>query len=182
MPGICRQLQRGKDLAQKQPGAVIPRHEVRVLALPAEPRQLGNGFLHHRGGVHEHLHVPRKDLADPTPKRLQTLLDHVVIIASTCINGQVPDTALVEAVKGPGVGCVSHRERDDGPRLGPERRRFPAPVRLGGQPVHLAMQSFVDESREIVANLRGEMDGCDSDRIEAKLPGLFLNAITYRLW
>lgn len=44
------------------------------------------------------------------------------------------------------------------------------------------MQSFVDESREIVANLRGEMDGCDSDRIEAKLPGLFLNAITYRLW
>ena len=44
-----------QDGAQKQPGAELARHQVGVLALPAEPRRLAQRLFHQRRGVDEHL-------------------------------------------------------------------------------------------------------------------------------
>ena len=52
---IARQLERGEDRAEKQPRAELARHEIGVLALPAQPRRLRQRLFHHGGGVDEHL-------------------------------------------------------------------------------------------------------------------------------
>src|SRR5436305_1398549 len=48
---VSRELKRCEDGAEKQPRAKLARHEVRVLALPADPRCLRQRLLHHRGGI-----------------------------------------------------------------------------------------------------------------------------------
>ncbi len=52
---VARQLQRGEDRAEKQPGAEFARHQIGVLALPAQSRRLRQRLFHHGGGVDEHL-------------------------------------------------------------------------------------------------------------------------------
>ena len=47
----------GEDRAQKQPGAEFARHQIGVLALPAEPGARRERLLHERRGVDEHFHV-----------------------------------------------------------------------------------------------------------------------------
>ena len=66
---VGRQLERGEDRAQEQPGAELARHEVGVLALPAEAGLLGERLLHHGGGVDEHLHVGRTRLRRAVSQR-----------------------------------------------------------------------------------------------------------------
>ena len=44
---IGRQLERGEDRAEKQPRAEFARHEIGVLALPAEPGRLRQRLFHH---------------------------------------------------------------------------------------------------------------------------------------
>ncbi len=41
---VARQIERGEDRAEKQPGTEFARDEVGVLALPAQPRRLRQGF------------------------------------------------------------------------------------------------------------------------------------------
>ena len=55
--GVERQAQ--IDLAEEQPGAELARHEVGVLALPAEAGLLGQRLLHDRRGVDKHLQLAR---------------------------------------------------------------------------------------------------------------------------
>ncbi len=54
---VARQVERGEDRAEKQPRAELARHEVGVLALPAEAGGLRQRLFHHGGGVDEHFHV-----------------------------------------------------------------------------------------------------------------------------
>jgi len=52
---VARQIERGENRAEKQPGAELARHEVGMLALPAQSRRLREGFFHDRRGIDEHL-------------------------------------------------------------------------------------------------------------------------------
>ena len=52
---VGRQRQAQIDLAEEQPGAEIARHEVGVLALPAEPGLLRQRLFHDRRGIDKHL-------------------------------------------------------------------------------------------------------------------------------
>src|SRR3546814_3492572 len=74
------QLQGRVDGAQEQQAAVGAADEIGVLALPVEPRRLGQRLLHHRRGIDEHLEIAAVRLGDqPARERLQALLDRVVI-------------------------------------------------------------------------------------------------------
>src|SRR4029077_20835617 len=73
------------DLAEEQPGAEIARHQIGVLALPAEPGALGKRLLHDWGGVDEELKPARPALLDPLRERLQTALQGVVLAALLCV-------------------------------------------------------------------------------------------------
>jgi hypothetical protein len=54
---IRRQLEVGHDSAEEKPGAKLARHEIGVLALPAQSGASGERLLHERRGVDENLDV-----------------------------------------------------------------------------------------------------------------------------
>ncbi len=54
---VGRELERGVDLAQEEPGAVAAGDQVGVLALPAEAGGLGERLFHDRGGIDEDFDV-----------------------------------------------------------------------------------------------------------------------------
>ena len=54
---VGREIRRGQDRADEEPGAELARDEIGVLALPAEPCLLGERLFHQRGGVDEDLHL-----------------------------------------------------------------------------------------------------------------------------
>ena len=84
MVGLRRvgfQSQAQIDLAEKQPGAEIARHQIGVLALPAEPGALGERLLHDRSGVDKELKPAGPARFDPMRERFQTALQGVVIVA-----------------------------------------------------------------------------------------------------
>ena len=83
------ELQRGEDLAQEEPGAELAGDEIGMLALPADPRRLGQRLLHHRGGIDEDLHPAVEVLRHPARQRLETLLDGVVVVAVAGIDGDL---------------------------------------------------------------------------------------------
>src|SRR3546814_5854424 len=76
------QRQIGEDFAEEQPGAEIQRHQVAVLALPAEAGGLGEVLFHDRRGVDENLHTCLQVVVQPARQRLQALLDEIVIVRS----------------------------------------------------------------------------------------------------
>src|SRR5215472_16296421 len=56
--GLVRcQLERGEDRREKEPGAELAGHEIRVLALPAESSRGGQRLLHDRCGIDKHPYV-----------------------------------------------------------------------------------------------------------------------------
>ena len=74
------------DLAKKQPGAELPRHQIGVLPLPPKPGPLCQRLFHDRGGIDEHLQFARPALGDPASQRLEPLLDRVVVILAAGID------------------------------------------------------------------------------------------------
>ena len=62
---IGAEVERGKNFTEKKPGAEFPRHQVGVLALPAESRLLRDRFFHHRRGVDKQLHLARPVFGNP---------------------------------------------------------------------------------------------------------------------
>src|SRR5438445_12305910 len=70
------------NLAEKQPGAEIARHQIGVLALPAEPGALGERLFHYRGGVDKQFESTRPARLDPMRERFEAALQGVVIVAS----------------------------------------------------------------------------------------------------
>ena len=85
MINFCRisaEIERGVNLAQKQPGPMGAGDKIGVLTLPAQTRLLRQGFFHHRCGIHENLHTSISEMRyHPTRQRLQAFLDHIMIIA-----------------------------------------------------------------------------------------------------
>src|SRR5262245_59540490 len=80
----CVRLNRGagEDRADEQPRAKLARHEIGVLALPAEARARGERLLHYRRGVHEDLNFAAKKLLHPNSKRLELGFEDVVIVGA----------------------------------------------------------------------------------------------------
>ena len=70
---VGRQLEVGEDRAQEQPGAKFARHQIGVLALPAQTRARGQRLLEQRGSVDEHLDI-RLAGAPQRPGRLRVPL------------------------------------------------------------------------------------------------------------
>ena len=93
---VARQLERGEDRAEKQPGAELARDEIGVLALPAEAGRLRQRLLHQRRRVDEDLHVAMRRRDQPARQRLQALLDHVVIIVALRIDRDRAARALFQ--------------------------------------------------------------------------------------
>ena len=84
---VRRQIERGEDRAEEQPGPKLSRHQVGVLALPAEAGLLRQRLLHDGGGVDEHLHIAARLRDQPARQRLQLRLDDLVIVGALRIDG-----------------------------------------------------------------------------------------------
>ena len=89
-------LERAEDRAEKQPRAVLARHEIGVLALPAEPGRGRERFLHHGRGIDEHLHVAARVRHQPARDRLELRLDEVVIVVALRVDRDRAERALLQ--------------------------------------------------------------------------------------
>src|SRR3546814_16797152 len=87
------QRQIGEDFAEEQPGAEIQRHQVAVLALPAEAGGIGEVLFPDRRGVDENLYTCLQVVVQPTSQRLQARLVEVVLVGVGGMDG----TSRVEA-------------------------------------------------------------------------------------
>ena len=83
---VGRQIERGEDGAEEQPGAELERNQIGVLALPAQPGGFGERLLHHGGGIDEHLDVAAGLFDQPAAELLQPRLDHLVVIVALGID------------------------------------------------------------------------------------------------
>ena len=83
---VGREVERGVDLAQEQPGAVRARDEIGVLALPADARRLASGFSI-TGAVSTNTFTPAPEARDDELRQmLEHPLDHVVVVAAAGID------------------------------------------------------------------------------------------------
>ena len=119
---VGRDVQRGVDLAQEQPGAVRARHQVGVLALPADAGPRRQRLFHHRRGIDEHLHLRPEARHDELRQMLQHALDHVVVVAIARIDRDVAAVGLLQRGQRIAVGRVGQAERDHAARLGHSAR------------------------------------------------------------
>ncbi len=108
----------------------------------------------------------------PARERPEALLHHVVVIAVPRIgrDGAAAVAAhprvgfegvLVRRV----VGC----HRNDGPRLGPQRRRRGAAVGAGGEPAHVAVVAPGNVFREVLARAAAERGLGKADGVEPEV-------------
>ncbi len=168
-------VERGEDRAQEQPRAEFARHEIGVLALPAEAGLLGERLLHHRGGVDEHFHVDRRVdrlLAarfrrQPARHRLEPRLDDLVIVDALRIDRDRAVRPLAQDRQRVGVGPVVHAEHDDGAHLRPQRARIAAPCRGRFHPLHVAVAAVGQELAQPVERKRDGIGTGHADDVEA---------------
>src|SRR3546814_2017928 len=94
--------------------------QIAVLALPAQPRSLGQWFLHDRSCIHKDLERPACFVNQPAGKRLEAFLYHVVIVLPLCIHGN--PTNICGAFQRQGIAGrgIAHAQHDDGPDLRPK--------------------------------------------------------------
>jgi hypothetical protein len=83
---VRRQIERGKDRAQKQPGAELARHQIGMLALPAKGGSGGERLFHDRRGIDEDFHVAARTINEPAPDLLEPRFDQVVIIVAARVD------------------------------------------------------------------------------------------------
>ena len=165
---VRRQVQRRVDLAQEQPGAVRPRHEVGVLALPAEPGPFRQRLLHDGGRVHEHLQLGLVGVGEPLAQRLQPALDQVVVVAVPRINRHDPAVGVGQQRARVVGGGVAGAERDDGARLRPQGLGVDAAVGLVLHPAHVAVPPLAQELRQPGLGLLAQFRFREADRVEAE--------------
>src|SRR5262249_10146510 len=77
---VGRQLQCGKERAEKQPGAEFARYQVGVLALPAQAGSGGQWLFHDGGSINKNPGVAARLSDEPAGQRLEPFLDHIVVI------------------------------------------------------------------------------------------------------
>ena len=105
---VGRKVKRGEDRAEKQPRAVLPRYEIRVLALPAKPGGGRERLFHHGGGVDEDFHIAAGLRDQPARERLEPRLDDVVVVIALGIHRDRAAAALSQDRKRVAVGAVVH--------------------------------------------------------------------------
>ena len=154
------------DLAEKQPGAELPRDQIGVLALPAQPGALGKRLFHYRRGIDEQLERARPAPFDPMCERLQPPLQDVVIIAAARVHRNDAAIAPLRQRQWVVLGSVIDAEHDDRACFGPQRLRIAAPRRSAGEPTHVAVIAARDEFAEPVARLGIEMRLCKPDCVK----------------
>jgi hypothetical protein len=108
-----------EDRAEKQPRAELPRHQIRMLALPAEPGFRRERFLHYRRGIDEHLHVAGRERLHVPGKLLELLLDDVVIVGALGVDRDGAMGRRSESGERIHAFAVVQAEQDDGPCLRP---------------------------------------------------------------
>ena len=124
-----------------------PRHQIGVLALPAQPRRLPQRLFHHRRGIDENLYT---NVAKPPPRRLrhqpagevfQRLFHRIVVIRPLRINRNARPIPHLGQRQRIASRRVTHPQRDHALRLWPQGLRVGALVRAGLHPAHLAVHA-----------------------------------------
>ena len=95
---IGRQLGGGQDGADEEPRAQLARHEIGVLALPAQTRLLRQRLLHQRRRVDEDLDLGAGAVRQPLRQALELALDHVMVIAIQRIDGDDAGVPVLQAL------------------------------------------------------------------------------------
>ena len=142
---VGRQVERGEDGAEEQPGAELERNQIGVLALPAEARGFRERLLHHRRSVDEHLDVAAGLFDQPAAEILQPRLDHLVVVVALGIDRDGAARALFQDRQRIAVRAVIDAEHDDRAHVRPHRARIAAAVGLGRHPIHVAVAAFGEE-------------------------------------
>src|SRR4051794_20613689 len=166
---IGLELKARQDNTQKQPAPMFAADEVGVLALPADARGLRERLLHHRGGVDEDLELAAAVFDEPSRQSFQRLLEGLVIVAALSIDGHAPEL-------GPGREChrvgrrgITHRERDRGLCLGPERERRYALVGPRLHPSHGSVVTGLEPAHDVEPGGVGRVRAREAAGCEAQL-------------
>ena len=103
--GIGLELETEINLAEEKPGAELPRYEIGVLTLPAEPGPLGERLFHDRRRIDKQLERTRPPLRS-NARRLQPAFQGVVIIAAASIDRN--DAAIGVSASASGSSSVDN--------------------------------------------------------------------------
>ena len=165
---------RGQDHAPRnsqEPNAA--RHQVGVLALPAQPpRDLGQRLLHQGRGVHEHLQLAAERLRHPAAQRLQPLLDEVVVVVALGVDRDGRPVGAGQRRAGVRVGAVVDPQHDGGTGVGPHGARMHPAGQGGRHPGHFAVPAVSHEGLQPAAGLPGHVQVGDPERLEAQFQRL----------
>ena len=88
-------IERRENRAEEQPGPELTRHQIGVLALPAESAAGGKRLFHDGGGIDENLHVAAGICRQPARQLLQARLDQVVIVIALRVDRDGGAVALL---------------------------------------------------------------------------------------
>ena len=135
----------GEDRAEEQPGAEIARHQIGVLALPAQPGGLRQRLLHHRRRVDEHLDIGAMLLRSAAPD-VSAALDQVVIIVALRVKGDGGAARAAAGSRGDRGRPIIDAEHDDAADLRPKSARIGAALRPIGKPAHVAIRTGIEET------------------------------------
>ena len=175
----------GVDRAQKEPVAQIPAEQVRMLALPADPRRLGQRFFHHRRGIDEHLHRISALLDQPARQAFERRFHDIVIIPAAGIDRNAAMGRRI-GVGGGVIGGqivarrIAHRQHDDRLHLGPERGRLRTLVGAALHPDHVAMPPIGQPALQPLAGFRRQRGRGHAASGKAFRSGAGLDRILHR--
>ena len=164
---IGGQVERREDRTEKQPRTEIARHQIGMLALPAEARACRQRLFHHRRGIDKDFHLAAGIGHEPARDILEPRLDQFVVVVTLGVNRNARFARFVENGERIVVGPVIHAEHDDGAHIGPQCIRRAAPFRGRLHPHHVAMQAVGEKAFEPRLGLGHGVGFGDADRIEA---------------
>jgi len=116
---IGLQIERGVDFAKEQPRSVRARHQIGVLALPADAGAHRQRFFHHRCGIDEDLYLGPEPFMHPARDPLQALLEDIVIVTALGVDRDRAPVGPVENIERRAGRAVIHPQHDDRARIRP---------------------------------------------------------------
>ena len=156
-----------EDRAKKEPRAELPRHQIGVLALPAETGLRGQRLFHHRGGVDKHFHLAAGVSHQPARQLFQAGFDQFVIVIAFGVGRDGGAVLLRQDRQWIVARSVVHAEHDHRAHFGPQRARRAAPFGAGFHPHHVAVQAFGKELFEPRFGFRHGVGPGDAGDVEA---------------
>ncbi len=165
----------GVDRPEEQPVAGFPGDQHRVLALPAESGGLGQGLLHHRGGIAEDLHPHVAPGREEAAEFLQLALQDFVIIPPLGVGRDGAAVPPGEEVQGILLRPVAHGEDEDAADARPQADGPGALVGPVLHPVHGAVGALGEPVREAGGERGHPVRPGDAQAAEAQVPGPVLD-------